>query len=245
MHFVLYITWEVDKSNKYVRWVWQTNGGGRTYNHVQSLSAKLRYLARAILQAMPLLIQLLDEITKENLHVQAARTYIEYEYIYTALFFCLSYMSNHVNFPLLQCVSQADLQTGQEKLCEILPRHHDDPSLNNVSTLSQFVVQRHYPVRAPQGELEKIIITRLCQNSARKLKLQCGRDYFPENELPPWATRVLSLTAEQKEGLPVDNLIVELERGFSSFDRRSRIAKCGNRKFTGANIRNNMTMLHA
>ena len=192
---------------------------------------------------MPLLIQLLDEITKENLHVQAARTYIECEYIYTALFFCLSYMSNHVNFPLLHCVSQADLQTGQEKLCEILPRHHDDPSLNNVSTLSQFVVQRHYPVRAPQGELEKITITRLCQNSARKLKLQCGRDYFSGNDLPLRATRVLSLTSVQKEGLPVDNLIVE--RDFSSFDRRSRIAKCGNRKFTGANIRNNMTMLHA
>ena len=134
-------------------------------------------------------------------------------------------------------------QSNQEDLCDILPRLHDDLINNDVSTLARYVVRRSYQVHAPQGELEEIIVKRLCQNSAKKLKLQCGREYFPDNELPLRATRIISLSANEKEGLPVDNLIVE--RDFSSFDRRSKIAKCGNRKFTGANIRNNMVLLHA
>ena len=138
----------------------------------------------------------------------------------------------------MYCVSQSD----QATLCDILPRLHDDLIKNDVSSLAEYVCRRSYQVHAPQGELEEIIKW-LCQNSAIKLKMKCGREYFPDNDIPLRTTRICTLTANEKEGLPVDNLVIE--RDFSSFDRRSKVAKCSNRKFTAANIRNDMALLHA
>ena len=160
--------------------------------------------------------------------MEAARAYMECEYIHTALY-CLSYMSYHVNFPLL--------------CCDILPRLHDDLIKNDVSTLAEYVVRRSYQVHVSQGELEEIIFKRLCQNSAIKLKMQCGGEYFPDNDIQLRATRICSLTANEKEGLPVDNPVIQ--RDFSSIDRRSKVAKCSNRKFTAVNVRINMALLHA
>ena len=111
--------------------------------------------------------------------MEAARAYMECEYIHTALY-CLSYMSYHVNFPLLYC--------------DILPRLHDDLIKNDVSTLAEYVVRRSYQVHVSQGELEEIIFKRLCQNSAIKLKMQCGGEYFPDNDIQLRATRICALT---------------------------------------------------
>ena len=160
--------------------------------------------------------------------MEAARANMECEYIHTALY-CLSYMSYHVNFPLLYC--------------DILPRLHDDLIKNDVSTLAEYVVRRSYQVHVSQGELEEIIFKRLCQNSAIKLKMQCGGEYFPDNDIQLRATRICSLTANEKEGLPVDNPVIQ--RDFSSIDRRPKVVKCSNRKFTAVNVRINMALLHA
>ena len=112
-----------------------------------------------------------------------------------------------------------------------------------MNTLAEYVVGCSYQVHAPQGELEEIIIKRLFQKSAIKLKMQCGREYFPNNDIPLRATRICSLTANEKEGLPVDNPVIQ--RDFNSLDRRSKVAKCSNRKFTAVNVRINMALLHA
>ena len=49
-----------------------------------------------------------------------------------------------------------------------------------------------------------------------------------------------SLTSEELEGLPTNNLLPE--RDFSQFDRVAKVAKCRNRNFKAKNIRNNMVV---
>ena len=53
--------------------------------------------------------------------------------------------------------------------------------------------------------------------------------------------KIHSLSKEEAEGLPPNNLIPE--RDFSVFDRISKVVKMGNRKLTATNIRNDMTLL--
>ena len=108
--------------------------------------------------------------------------------------------------------------------------------------MSDFVVKRtQYQVKDLSSDLEKLLLKKFCTHAAAVIKLQCGREYFPDDSTASRATQISSLS-ELEQGLPTNNLLPE--RDFSVFDRLSRVAKMANRKFSGKNIRNDMTLLH-
>ena len=91
------------------------------------------------------------------------------------------------------------------------------------------------------SDLEKLLLRKFCTHAAAVIKLQCGREYFPDDSTTSRATQISSLS-ELEQGLPTNYLIPECD--FSVFDRLSRVAKMVNRKFEGTSIRNDMTLLH-
>ena len=84
--------------------VCEEEGRTRTFNlYQQRRFAKLGYLAGAILDAMDLLVILLDRVPDQNLHVESVRIFVECEFFSTALA-CLSYFQHNVTFPFLMLV---------------------------------------------------------------------------------------------------------------------------------------------
>ena len=201
--------------------------------------AKLGYVAGSILDAIPLLTMLLNEAPNHNLHTESVRIYLECEFFSTALA-VLSYFSYKVSLPLLNCVEQS----SQTDLCKILPKLHTDLLSGNTDTLSSFVVKRtHFDEPQLSSNLEKLLLMKFCIHAAAVIKLQCGREYFPDETSPARATQIFALSEEDQEGLPTNNLLPECD--FSVFDRISKVAKMANKKFTATNIRNDMTLLHS
>lgn len=183
--------------------------------------AKLGYLAGSILDALPLLTILLNECPNSNLHTETVRIYIECEFFSTSLA-VLSFFSYKVSFPLLYCVEVCT----QSDLCKIFPKLYQDLLDGRTDTLSEFVMPRHqYQVKELSSELEKLLLTKLCTAAAHVIKLQCGREYFPDETAQPRATQLFALSEAEKEGLPTNNL--KPERAFSVFDRLARVTESG------------------
>ena len=144
-----------------------------------------------------------------------------------------------MNFPLLNCVEKSE----QSDLCRVFPQLYDDLCDGKVSTLADFMVEhKHFQVADVESELEKLILKKMCSHSAKVIKLQCGREYFPDNTDPTrGATVIHELTQQEREGLPTNNL--KPERALSHFDRMAVSASCRNSKFRAKDIRKNMAML--
>ena len=96
--------------------------------------------------------------------------------------------------------------------------------------------------------LEKLLFKRMCTAASHVIERQCDWEYNP-NPGPlapprPRGTVICEQTEEELEGLPTNNLVSE--RDSSVFDRLSRQpAKTANKSFTGQNMKNDMTLLHA
>ena len=87
----------------------------------------------------------------------------------------------------------------------------------NTDTLSDFIVQRtHFEVPEVSSDLEKLLLTKFCSHAATVIKMQCGREYFPDETAPARATQIFALSDDEKEGLPTNNLLPECD--FSVFD---------------------------
>ena len=137
----------------------------------------------------------------------------------------------------------------QSELCEIFPKLKQDLLEGKGDTLARFKVPRHqYQVKELTSPLEKLLFSKMCIAASQVIERQCDREYNP-NPGPlapprPRGTVICEQTEEQLEGLPTNNLINE--RDFSVFDRRSKQpAKTANKCFTGQNLKNDMTLLHA
>ena len=83
--------------------------------------AKLGYVAGAILDAMDLLQELLQECHKHNLHTETVQIFLDCEFFRTALA-VLSYFQYHVSMPLLNCVEISE----QKDLLVIFPKLYNE-----------------------------------------------------------------------------------------------------------------------
>ena len=224
--------------------VCEEEGRTRTFSlYQQRRFAKLGYLAGAILDAMDLLVILLDRVPDQNLHVESVRIFVECEFFSTALA-CLSYFQHNVTFPFLMLVQFS----SQKELCNILPKLKNYLRGGKTDTLAEFKVARHqYQVKDLTSDLELLILKKMCFAASNRIERQCDREYNPTPgplAHPPRATIICQETEDELEGLPTNNLICE--RDLSHFDRKSKlVAKNANKKFRATNLRCDMTQLHA
>ena len=138
---------------------------------------------------------------------------------------------------MLNCVEKS----SQSQLLTTLPQLYEDLKSGKIDTLKNFIVRRrHFEVKVLTSEAENL--KKFCQSVAAVIKLQCGREYFPEPTDIPRVTQLNTLSLQELEGLPTNNL--KPERVFSHFEKRAGIAKIRNWRFQANSLRNDMTMLH-
>lgn len=199
---------------------------------------KLGSCANAIIQALPILEQLLEETPADNLLAQACRLYLKCEVFITELRL-LAYFNYHVVFPFLHAVEKVTTP----ELKRILPQLYQDLLQGKVNTLEAYAVKSKIGnVEKLYGELEMKILSKLTKAAADCIQLQCGREFgfaADSNE----ELRAADLTKIPDEKLtfaPTNNLLAE--RKLSVFSRRSRTAICKNSRHTGELLRDNMVL---
>ena len=208
----------------------------RVFLYQQRRFAKLGKAALSVLQAKDILIKLLDQTEGTNQLVESCKIYMSSELFLTELE-CLSFFNHFVTFPFLNCVERS----SQQDLCKILPKLYNDLLEHKTNTLLEFVVRIHRMEEPSLScELSKEIVNLMCTSAAEAIKLQCGREYGFSDGEKLRASKLSSLTSDQLEGLPTNNL--STERDLSRFDREARVSKSRNRKFKAINIRNNMVL---
>ena len=189
---------------------------------------KLGSCANAIIQALPILEQLLEETPADNLLSQACRIYLKCE-VFISELRLLAYFNFHVVFPFLHDVEKM----STPELKKLLPELHQDLLNGRVDTLDNYTVKvKMGNVESIEGDLEKKMLPKLTAGAAKCIQVQCGREYvFPAN--PKEELRAADLTKFPDEELafaPINNLITE--RKLSVFSRRSITEKCKNSKHT-------------
>ena len=168
--------------------------------------------------------------------MESCKIYMSSELFLTELE-CLSFFNHFVTFPFLNCVESS----SQQDLCKILPKLYNDLLEHKTDTLLEFVVRIHRMEEPSLSyELSKEIVNLMCTSAAEAIKLQCGREYGFSDGEKLRASKLSSLTSDQLEALPTNNL--STERDLSRFDREARVSKSRNRKFKAKNVRNNMVL---
>ena len=198
---------------------------------------KLGSCANSIIQALPILEQLLEETPADNLLAQACLIYIKCEIFITELRL-LSFFNYHVVFPFLHMVEKSNVPN----LKKLLPELHIDLRENKINTLSDFKVESKIGNIAELGNLEILILQKLTIAAADCIQLQCGKKYgFPA--LPDTELRASDLSKIPDDDLldaPDNNLICE--RRLSIFSNRSVTAKFKTRVHIGELLRDNMVL---
>lgn len=152
----------------------------RIFLYQQRRFAKLGKAASSLLQALPLLRKLIDEVDHTNLLIESCNLYLSSELFITELE-VLSYFNHHVTFPFLNCMEKSQ----QKDLLIILPALYQDLTLKKVDTLKEFQVSIHGITIPELSELGINLIGEMCVEAAAAVKLQCGREYgFTDGEAP-------------------------------------------------------------
>ena len=143
---------------------------------------------------------------------------MEREFFYTELE-TLAFFNYHVTFPLLNAIEN----NSQAELCFLLPQLYRDLLEKKTDSLKNYVANmRHVKIQAPTSEVGNEIIGLMCIDAAKGILMQCGREYgFCEaSDLSKRATDISLLTADEREGLPKNNL--QAEGNHSIFNKRAR-----------------------
>ena len=134
---------------------------------------KLGYSAASILQALPLLQNLLAETWKSNLLVEACKIYLECQFFLTELKL-LAYFTHKITLPFLNCIEKC----SREELLQILPTLYDNLLNGKYDVLKDYAVAfKHVNVDDLEGSLENEAFKMMCTDAAAGVMIQCGREY--------------------------------------------------------------------
>ena len=123
--------------------------------------------------------------------------YLLSEFFYTELE-ALAYFNHTVTFPFLHCVEKS----SNEELLKILPKPQQDLLEGKTDTLKGFVVEiQRMPVKEPSSKLGRKITNMMCLETAKGVKLQCGREYGFDNIITYVQATILS-DLDKAETLP-------------------------------------------
>ena len=199
--------------------------------------AQMGYTAAAILYHIPEYVATLEKTKSNNLLVQACRLYLDCEFIIIGLK-VLAWFTYCITLPFLNMTQVCT----QNDLVDTLPRLHADMQQKKTDTLSEYTVLYSFQVQKPETPVELYLLGEFCQQAARDLATQRGREYgFGSSVAPPRATELHKLKPEDLESLPTNNL--DCERDLSKFDKLAkRSAAASNRNFTAKGMRDDMTL---
>ena len=223
----------------------QVAEAGKTKKHSlfrERRFAQMGYTAAAILYHIPEYEATLHNTKSNNLLLQACRLYLECDFIIIGLK-VLAWFTYCVTLPFL---NMTQLST-QNDLVKVLPHLHDDLQNNLTDTLSSYIVPYSFEVEKPETPVEVYLLQCMCQQAAKDLATQRGREYGFQRtaesagNAEPRATELHKLSPEDLCNLPTNNL--ECERDLSKFDKLAkRSAATSNRNFTAKGIRDDMTL---
>ena len=187
---------------------------------------KLGSCANSIIQALPILEQLLEETPADNLLAQACHIYLKCE-VFISELRLLAYFNYHVVFPFLHAVEKSTTPD----LKKLLPKLHSDLRENKIDTLKKFVVKSKIGnVEKVSGDLEHKMLQNLTTAAADCIQLQCSLEYgFPAKPEEELHAADLSKIPDVKLKYAPDNNLIN-ERRLSVFSKRSVTAKFKNSK---------------
>ena len=198
---------------------------------------KFGYTAGSIIDCIRQFEKLLSEKTYNNSLVQACRLYLENDYILAALK-ALSYFTYKITMPYLNCVENCI----QNDLTDILPRLYKDLANESLETLEDDKVEwTHVQAdkHSPSSKLDKYLLLEMCKQAAEGVKMQCGREDFPEDNWEPRAAQLYKMSIEKRKKIPIENLATECY--LANFGYLASIsASISNKNFKAKRIRDDL-----
>ena len=187
---------------------------------------KLGYTAGAILECLPQFREILNQTHLSNMLSEACKLYVDNEYILCA-WKALANFTYKVTMPFLNCVEVCD----QQELVTILKNLYTDLKDGKMDSLVNYHVPwTHIDMGklAPESPLDHYLLKEMCKNAAEGVLLQCGREYWVDDEAPR-ATQIHKLTEEERENIPTENMVSE--RYLAKFGYLASISAARSNKF--------------
>ena len=202
---------------------------------------KLGYCAASILQAMPQLQQILAETWKSNLLIEACKLYADCDLFLLELHL-LALFTKKVTLPFLNALETL----SQKDLVEMFPRLYRDLMNHQTDSLKDFLVTyNHVKVEDATNEAEDKILSLMCEEAAKGLEMQRGREYgFGSKYQARKTTELHKLSDTEISKIKVVHNI-DCERLLATFSHRANIAKFRNKNFTATGIRDDLVLAGA
>ena len=210
--------------------------------YIERRWTKTGYTAGALVECIPIFRKILANTTLNNLLVHACRLYLECDFIIAGMR-ALANFTYYVTMPYLNCVEKSD----QNDLCKTLPALYEGLLQGKLDTLKNYHVEwTHVAMKdmAPSSALDHHLLEKMAHASAAGVKMQCGREYFPDNELKPRATQLYKMSEEERKNIPSENLVCE--RYLGKFGYLASISAVhSNKNFKAKRIRDDLMFLNA
>ena len=209
--------------------------------YIERRWTKTGYTAGALVECIPILKKILNETTLNNMLVQACRLYLECDFIVAAMR-ALANFTYFVTMPYLNLVEKSD----QNKLCVILPELYKGLSEGNQDTLKEYHVEwTHVKMKklAPSSALDHHLLTKMSYSAAEGIKMQCGREYFPDDERKPRVTQLHKMNENERKNIPSENLLCERYLGKMGY-LASISAAHSNKNFKAKRIRDDLMFVN-
>ena len=120
----------------------------------------------------------------------------------------LCYFTYKVTMFFLNCIEKGD----QNGLTQILPVLYNDLTVGKPNILSEYRVERtHIQIdrQSTSTELDKYLLLEMCKEAAEGVRMECGQEYFPEDERKPRTAQLCTKTEEERKNIPTENLVTE------------------------------------
>ena len=194
--------------------------------YIERRWTKTGYTAGVLVECVPILRKIFSDTSLNNMLVHACHLYLECDFIIAAMR-AFANFDYFVTMPYLNFIEKSD----QNELCQSLPLLYQGLKNGNLTTLKEYHVEwTHISMKglAPTSLLDKHLLERMLHASAGGVRMQCGGEYFSDDERTPRATQLYKLTPDERKNIPTENLIAE--RYLGKFGYLASISVCHSNK---------------
>ena len=101
---------------------------------------------------------------------------------------------------------------NQNDLADMLPRLYKDLANGTLETLEDCKVEWTHAQadkHSPSSELDKYLLLEMCKQAPEGVKMQCGQEYFPEENWEPRAAELYKMSIKERKYIPIENLVTK------------------------------------